>query len=79
VSTTLDRREAVDGFMGLGRRAALLKIAAPRGASGVWVPPLGREELAAEDEVLLARDTSLVVKSRSRIGGTLVVECEVVT
>ena len=78
LSTTLDRREAIDGVMGGDERAALLEIAVPAGAIGFWVPPLGREELAAEDEVLLARNTLLIARRRSRIGGILVVECEVV-
>jgi hypothetical protein len=79
VSTTLDRSEAVDGFTGPGDQAALLVVAAPAGTRGVWVPPLGRDDLAAEDEVLLARHTSLLLTTRARAGGILVVECEVVS
>ena len=72
LSTALDRAEAVDGFMGRGPRAALLEIAAPAGTRGLWVPPLGRQELADEDEVLLARATVIVFRTRSTVGGTLV-------
>jgi hypothetical protein len=78
VSTTLDRDEAVDGFVGRSTPGALLEIAVPAGSCGVWLPPLGREELADEQEVLLARKTPLMVRTRSWVGGILVVECEVI-
>jgi hypothetical protein len=64
--------------MGDGPGAALLVLVAPAGARALWVPPLGRAELADEHEVLLARRTPLVFRTRTRVGGTLVLEGEVI-
>jgi hypothetical protein len=77
LSTSLDRGVAERDFA-IGTRPGLLRVAVRRGAHGLWVPPLGRRDLAYEQEVLLPRDTTLRYGGRTMEGKIVVVECEVI-
>lgn len=79
VSTTIYRQVAIDEFTqppGPGG-PALLEIAAPAGTAGLWLPPAGDPDLAYQGELLLPRETRIVVRGEREDAGILVLDCEV--
>jgi len=77
LSASLDETVATRDFA-VGERPAVLRIAARRGARALWMPPLGRRELAYEQEVLFPRFTRIRYGGRTMEANVVVVSCEVV-
>lgn len=79
LSTTVHRHVAIDEFTrppGSGG-PALLEIAVPMGTPALWVPPLGDPMLGYQGELILGRNTRLVVRGDHDQAGIVVVDCEV--
>ena len=55
MSTTTDRGTASPEFTHSGNTPAILLITARAGAPAVWIPPLGRQETAGQNELLLTQ------------------------
>jgi hypothetical protein len=79
LSTSVALRVAVEEFVDpAAPRGGVVRIAAPAGTPGLWVPPLGDRQLAREREVLLARNLVLHHTTRGTDGGIVMADCEVV-
>ena len=79
VSTTIYRQVAIDEFTrppGPGG-PALLEVDALAGTPGLWLPPAGNPDLAYQGELLLPRETRIVVRGEREDAGILVLDCEV--
>ncbi|HEX8003133.1 MAG TPA: ADP-ribosyltransferase [Mycobacteriales bacterium] len=78
LSATLDEGIARRDFA-VGPRPALLRLALHRGVPALWVPPVGRRDLAYEQELLLPRATPVRYGRRTLDGDVTIVWCEVMT
>lgn len=79
VSTSIHRHVALEEFTeppGPGG-PVLLKISAPAGTTGLWVPPVGDPTLAYQGELILPRLTRLRISAVDTTADILTVNCEV--
>lgn len=77
MSTTLNYQLAASEFVKPGPHPALLRLNVRAGASAIWVPPLGIEELADQDELLFTPGVGLRILGVDQAGTFPVITVEV--
>ncbi|MCC7077904.1 MAG: hypothetical protein IT198_12330 [Acidimicrobiia bacterium] len=78
LSTTMDRRVALEEFAEPGRAPALLELVAPRGKAALWMPAVGDTDLAYQRELLFDHRTRIVIREVRDEDGLGVIVGEIV-